>query len=182
MKSYECCILGAGPAGLGAALELAKHGVKDILIVDRKKVVGGLSRTDIFDGVRFDIGPHRFFSKSREINKLWHDILGADFKPVKRTTRIYYKNKKFNYPINIFDALVKLGFKESMHAMLSFVSVGLREKAEPITFEDWIIQKFGNKLYETFFKTYTEKVWGIPCNQIGAEWAAQRIKGLDIIQ
>ena len=181
-KSVECCILGAGPAAFGTATELVSHGTTDILMVDRNVVVGGLARTEIFDGARFDVGPHRFFTKSTEVNKLWHDTLGADFRPVDRLTRIYYKNKFFNYPIKAVDALVKLGALDSLHAMASFASAQLHRNGEPATFEDWITQKFGRKLYETFFKTYTEKVWGIPCSQIGAEWAAQRIKGLDVIE
>lgn len=181
-KSCECCILGAGPAGLGAALELTGHGVTDILIVDRLKIVGGLSRTDIFDGVRFDVGPHRFFTKNEEINRLWHDVLGDDFRPVSRMTRIYYKDEFFNYPLKVFDTLAKLGPVESLRIMVSFAASRIGKKTEPVTFEEWVTQKFGRKLYETFFKTYTEKVWGIPCSQIGAEWAAQRIKGLDVIQ
>ena len=181
-KSYECCILGAGPAGLGAALELTKHGINDILIIDRNKVVGGLSRTEVFNGVRFDVGPHRFFKKNKIVNRIWHEILGTDFRPVTRLTRIYYKNKYINYPIKTFDVLTKLGLTESLHAILSFASSKIGKRNEPITFEKWITQKFGRKLYEVFYKTYTEKVWGIPCNQIGAEWATQRIKGLDIIQ
>ena len=181
-KACECCILGAGPAGLGTALELVKHGVTDITIIERNDVVGGLARTELFDGVRFDVGPHRFFTKSKEINQLWHETLGADFRPVNRLTRIYYRNNLFNYPLKPFDALSKLGFRESMQALLSFAATQFSRKPEPKTFEDWISQKFGQKLYETFFKTYTEKVWGIPCSQIGAEWAAQRIKGLDIMQ
>lgn len=181
-KSCECCILGAGPAGFGAALELVKNGVTDILIVDRNKVVGGLARTERFGGARFDVGPHRFFTKNSEINKLWHDTLGADFRPVDRLTRIYYNNKYFNYPIKGFDVVAKLGPIEAMHAIFSFASARIRKKVEPTNLEEWITQRFGRKLYETFFKTYTEKVWGIPCNRIGAEWAAQRIKGLDIIQ
>ncbi len=178
----ECCILGAGPAGFGTALELVKHGVTDIIIIDRNDIVGGLARTEAFDGVRYDVGPHRFFTKNKEINQLWHETLGADFRPVNRLTRIYYRNKFFNYPIKPFDALSKLGFRESLQAILSFAATQFSRKPQPRTFEDWITQKFGRKLYETFFKTYTEKVWGIPCSQIGAEWAAQRIKGLDIIQ
>ncbi len=181
-RACECCILGAGPAGLGTALELVKHGVTDIVIVDRNDIVGGLARTEVFDGVRFDVGPHRFFTKSKEINQLWHETLGADFRPVNRLTRIYYRNKFFNYPLKPFDALSKLGLRESMQAIHSFAATQFSRKPEPKTFEDWITQKFGRKLYETFFKTYTEKVWGIPCSQVGAEWAAQRIKGLDIIQ
>jgi protoporphyrinogen oxidase len=181
-RACECCILGAGPAGLGTALELVKHGVRDIVIVDRNEIVGGLARTEVFDGVRFDVGPHRFFTKNQEINRLWHETLGADFRPVNRLTRIYYRNKFFNYPIKPFDTLAKLGFRESLEAIVSFAATQFSGKPQPKTFEDWITQKFGRKLYETFFKTYTEKVWGIPCSQIGAEWAAQRIKGLDIIQ
>lgn len=180
--SYQCCIIGAGPAGLGAALELSKHGVNDIVIVDRNQKVGGLLRTEIFNGVRFDIGPHRFFTKNREINTLWHEMLGSDFRPVKRLTRIHYSNKLFNYPIRPFDVLPKLGLLESFQAMLSFSKTLLRPGNTPRNFEEWIVQKFGRKLYQTFFKVYTEKVWGIPCDRISPEWAAQRIKDLDMIQ
>ena len=181
-RSYECCILGAGPAGLGAAVELVKHGVTNILVIDRHKVVGGLARTEVFGHARFDVGPHRFFTKNAEINKLWHDTLGADFRSIDRLTRIYHKNKFFHYPIKPFDVISNLGIIESAHALLSFVSARFTSKGEALTFEDWITHRFGRKLYDTFFRTYTEKVWGIPGHQIGAEWAAQRIKGLDIIK
>ncbi|HTZ11023.1 MAG TPA: NAD(P)-binding protein [Candidatus Margulisiibacteriota bacterium] len=181
-KSYECCIIGAGPAGLGVAYELAKHGITDTLVIDKNKGVGGLTRTDVLDGARFDIGPHRFFTKNKEVNKIWHDTLGNDFQPVSRLTRIYYKNKYFNYPIRPADVLIKLGPVDSLITILSFFSSQVSKKNELLTFEDWIVRKFGRKLYETFFKTYTEKVWGIPCNQIGAEWAAQRTKGLDALE
>ncbi len=181
-RSYECCILGAGPAGLGTAVELVKHGVTNILVIDRNTVVGGLARTEQFGNARFDVGPHRFFTKNVEINKLWHDTLGADFHSVDRLTRIYYNKKFFNYPIKPFDVVSKLGLLESTHALLSFVSARLTSKGEALTFEDWITDRFGRKLYDTFFKTYTEKVWGIPGHQIGAEWAAQRIKGLDLVK
>jgi protoporphyrinogen oxidase len=181
-QSYECIILGAGPAGMGAAIELVNNGVTDILIVDRNRLVGGLARTERFDGNRFDIGPHRFFTKNREINALWKKTLGDDFRRVDRLTRIYYNHQFFNYPIKAFDTFWKLGLAESAHALVSFLYGKMAHQTEAQTFEDWIIQKFGSKLYQTFFKTYTEKVWGIPCNQIGAEWAAQRIKGLDIMQ
>jgi len=181
-KSYECCIIGAGPAGLGVGYELVKYGVTDILIIDKNKKVGGLARTEILDENRFDIGPHRFFTKNNEVNRIWHDTLGSNFQPVSRLTRIYYKNKYFNYPIKPADVLTKLGLLDSINSILSFFSSQISKKNNPITFEDWIVQKFGRKLYETFFKTYTEKVWGIPCNQITAEWAAQRIKGLDALE
>lgn len=181
-KSYECCIIGAGPAGLGAAYELVKNGLTNILIIDKNELVGGLARTDVFNGARFDIGPHRFFTKNKEVDKIWHETLGRDFQPVSRLTKIYYKNKYFNYPIRPADVLLKLGLLDSLVTILSFFSSQISKKNELITFEDWIVQKFGRKLYETFFKTYTEKVWGIPCNQIGAEWARQRIKGLDALE
>ena len=180
-KSYECCIIGAGPAGLGAALELTKHNVTNILIIDKNKSVGGLSRTDVYDGVRFDIGPHRFFTKNKEVDKIWHETLGKDFRPVSRLTTIFYKNKYFNYPIRPID-IFKLGPIELLHAVLSFGASQIGKKNEAVSFEDWVVQKFGRKLYETFFKTYTEKVWGIPCSRIKAEWAAQRIKGLDALE
>lgn len=182
MHSKKIIIIGAGPAGLGAAYELVKNGITDLLLIDRNSIVGGLSRTEVRDGARFDIGPHRFFTKNKEVNDLWHELLGRDFVPVDRLTRIYYKNKYFNYPIRLFDVLTKLGILESFHAFLSYLLARFSRKQPPVTFEDWVVQNFGAKLYETFFKTYTEKIWGISCKQIGAEWAAQRIRGLDIIQ
>jgi len=181
-KSYECCIIGAGPAGLGVAYELVKNGVKDILIIDKNKLAGGLARTEVFNGTRFDVGPHRFYTKNKEVDKIWHDTLGSLFQPVTRFSRIYYKNKYFNYPIKPIDVLIKMGPLDSLNVMFSFLASQMSKKNKPITFEEWIVQKLGRKLYETFFKTYTEKVWGIPCNQIGAEWAAQRIKGLDLLE
>ena len=180
--SCECCILGAGPAGFGAALELIKAGVRDVIVVDQNKIVGGLARTESFDGNRFDIGPHRFYTKNEEIRKLWTDTLGDDFRPVARTTRILYKNKLFSYPLRSFESLYKLGILESLDAVYSFGLSRLSAQGEATNVEDWIVRQFGRKLYETFFKTYTEKVWGISCKEISAEWAAQRIKGLDLAQ
>jgi protoporphyrinogen oxidase len=178
----ECCVLGGGPAGLATALELSKSGIKDIIVVDRNALPGGLARTELRDKYRFDVGPHRFFTKSSEINQLWHNTLGGDFKAVNRLTRIYYKNKYFNYPIKAGDVIFKLGPWELSQAMFSYAVSQMKPKGNEVTFEDWISSRFGKKLFNTFFKTYTEKVWGIPCHQIGAEWAAQRIKGLDIVQ
>jgi protoporphyrinogen oxidase len=182
-KEYECCILGAGPAGLAAANELINNNVNNIVLIEKNALVGGLSRTEVKEKYRFDIGPHRFFTKNQMINNLWHDMLGNDFMPIDRLTRIYYKNKFFSYPIKAFDTFIKLGPVDSLQALYSFSLTKFNPRKENAeSFEQWITQKFGSKLYETFFKTYTEKVWGIPCNRIGAEWAAQRIKGLDIIQ
>lgn len=180
--SIECCIMGAGPAGLAAAIELVKSGKTDLMIIDRNSIAGGLSRTEVRDNYRFDVGPHRFFTPNEEINALWHNTLGKDFIPVNRLTRIYYRNKFFNYPIKAGDVLGKLPFTELAHAIFSFGVAKVKSNGNEQTFEDWVSNRFGKKLFNTFFKTYTEKVWGIPCNEIGAEWASQRIKGLDIIQ
>lgn len=181
-ETSECCILGAGPGGLAIGYELIKNGITDIVTVDRNSIVGGLSRTEIFDGNRFDVGPHRFFTKNAEVNQIWHDVLGDDFISVERLTRIYYNQKYFNYPIKAFDAVSKLGLLESIKVIVSYLaSIGI-SGAKSENFEEWMIEIFGRKLYEIFFKTYTEKLWGIPCTEISAEWAAQRIKGLDIIQ
>jgi len=179
-SSHDFCVIGAGPAGLAAAHELTLRGARDVAVIEATGVVGGLSRTDVHDEARFDVGPHRFFTKNAEVNALWHELLGADFRPVDRLTRIYYRGKFFNYPIKAFDAFSKLGPVASIHAVISYLGAQLDRDGEPETFEDWVSTKFGRKLYETFFKTYTEKVWGIPCREIGADWAAQRIKGLDI--
>ena len=155
---YECCILGAGPAGLAAAHELTKNNVKNILLIDRNNLVGGLSRTEVKENYRFDVGPHRFYTKNKMINGLWHQMLGKDFIPIDRLTRIYYKNKFFNYPIKAFDTLFKLGALDSLQILFSFSLTKMKPyKSEPETFDQWIIQKFGTKLYRTFFKTYTEK-------------------------
>lgn len=176
---YDYCILGAGPAGLAAAHELATNGVKNILIVDKNKIAGGLSRTETFDGVRFDIGPHRFFTKQKEVSDLWRHTLGNEFGPVDRLTRIFYNKKYFHYPLTPADLLLKLGPLELMQSFLSWMASRLKPNARVLNFEDWVIKKFGKKLYVSFFKIYTEKVWGIPCNQISQQWADQRIKGLD---
>ncbi len=178
-RSCECCIIGAGPAGLGAALELVRQGVSDILIVDKNRVPGGLCRTDTFGGVRFDTGPHRFFTRDSMIYKLWHDTLGDDFIPVRRFTRIRYENKYFNYPLRFAD-IFRLGPAESFSAFVSFVVSRGKVLGKTVSFEDWAVRKFGYELYLRFFKTYTEKVWGLPCSKISAEWAGQRIKGLGI--
>ena len=144
-KSYECCIIGGGPAGLGAALELVKHGIDNILIVDRNNSAGGLSRSNLFDGARFDIGPHRFHTKNDEISKIWHDTLGNDFKTISRLTRIYYKDKYFYYPLKAMNVLSGLGPMGSIQAFVSFIAAQIGKKKEAVTFEEWIVQRFGHK-------------------------------------
>lgn len=178
------CILGAGPAGLGSAWELAASGWgKDVLVIDANSKAGGLARTEIFDGHRFDVGPHRFFTKNKEVDALWHEALGKDFRPVQRLTRIYYKKKFFLYPVSAFDALPKMGPVQAVQALASYAYAFVAKDASKAqTFEQWVTAKFGTRLYESFFKTYTEKVWGISCDEIGADWAAQRIKGLDLLE
>lgn len=179
-------IIGAGPAGLGCAYELAVRNRSKkikIIIIDKNKEIGGLSRTVHYKGFYFDIGPHRFYTKNKEILSLWKKTLEKEFIEIKRLTRILYKNKLFFYPIKIKEVLFKLGILESFQIILSFFSAKLfLKKLKPKTFEEWIIKNFGKKLYQIFFKTYTEKVWGIPCSQINHEWAAQRIKNLNFTE
>lgn len=186
MKKRKIIIIGAGPAGLGCGYELINNKNKNLLdlkIVDKNENVGGLARSYYFDGHYFDIGPHRFYTKNKEILKLWKHILGKELISVDRFTRILYKNNLFQYPIQIKDVIFKLGIQESIHCITSFLKAKiLLSKSDPKTFEEWITKNFGNKLYKVFFKTYTEKVWGIPCKEIGAEWAAQRIKNLNLFE
>ena len=175
-------IIGAGPAGAAAALELSKHGA-DVVLLEAEDRIGGLSRTYQFQGARFDIGPHRFFTKNREIQQLWRDALGADFLKVDRLTRIFYGGQFFHYPISVGDTLKKVGPLKAAEFLVSYLAARLRvavARREPATFEQWVTDQFGRSLFEAFFQTYTEKVWGIPCAQISADWAAQRIKGLSL--
>ncbi|NJO44560.1 MAG: NAD(P)/FAD-dependent oxidoreductase [Oscillatoriales cyanobacterium RM2_1_1] len=180
---HSTVIIGAGPAGLTAAYELTKNGVYP-LVLEAASQVGGISRTEIYKGYRFDIGGHRFFTKVDIVNQLWREVLTDDFIQVPRMSRIYYQNKFYDYPLSIFNTLTNLGLVESALILLSYLKAKakakLRPGLEPETFEDWVTKGFGARLYRTFFKTYTEKVWGIPCNKIEAEWAAQRIKGLSL--
>jgi protoporphyrinogen oxidase len=180
VAAYETVIAGGGPAGLTGAYELSKHGRSCVVLEADPRMVGGISRTDQYKGYRFDIGGHRFFSKSKEVNDLWREILGDAFITRSRLSRIFYNRKFFHYPLKPVDALWKLGPRRSIMILLSY----LRAKASPIrpelTFEDWVVNRFGRVLFEIFFKSYTEKVWGMPTNMISADWAAQRIKGLSL--
>ncbi|TAL49396.1 NAD(P)/FAD-dependent oxidoreductase [Patescibacteria group bacterium] len=177
-KSFtEVIIIGAGPAGLTAAYELAKRQTRSV-ILEKDRVVGGISRTVKYKGYRFDMGGHRFFTKVDRAMDMWREVLGGDFLRRPRLSRIYYKKKFFSYPIKPFDVLNKLGLWETFLAGCSFLYAKLNKRPREESFEDYIINNFGERLYRTFFKSYTEKVWGIPCTEIRAEWAAQRIKGL----
>lgn len=179
-KAVDVAIIGAGPAGLTAAYLLTKKGYSVTVIEKDPAYVGGISRTVEYDGFRFDIGGHRFFSKSREVVDLWNEILPDDFIQRPRMSRIYYEGKFYSYPLRAFEALRNLGIFRSTLCMLSYLRSKLRPKQNVRSFEDWVVNQFGHKLYSIFFKTYTEKVWGMPCDEMSADWAAQRIKGLSL--
>jgi protoporphyrinogen oxidase len=176
---HVICV-GAGPAGLTAARHLALAGVK-VTVLERDPVhVGGISRTEQYNGFRFDVGGHRFFSRSREIEALWQEILGDQLIERPRKSRIFYNGKLFNYPLSALDALSKLGMVESVRCGFSYARARTFPIRNPRSFEDWVVNQFGRRLYNIFFKTYTEKVWGMKCREISADWAAQRIKGLSL--
>ena len=179
-KIFKAVIVGAGPAGLTAAYELSKHKLPVVVLESDAENVGGISRTVNYKGFRFDIGGHRFFSKSREIEDLWTEVGGTDMLDRPRSSRIYYRGQFFTYPLKPFEALWKLGILESVLCVLSFLKARLWQKPNPKTFEDWVVNQFGERLFRIFFKTYTEKVWGMNCQEISADWAAQRIKGLSL--
>ncbi len=180
MKEKPVVIIGAGPAGLAAGHEFIRREICP-LILERGDIVGGISRTETYKGYNFDIGGHRFFSKNEEIKQLWQEMLGSDFLKVNRLSRIYYQGKFFNYPLRPLNALINLGPLESLLVFISYCRARLSPHPEENNFEQWIINRFGERLYRKFFKTYTEKVWGIPCKEIRADWAAQRIKGLSLL-
>jgi len=177
---FKAVIVGAGPAGLTAAYELSKQHAPVVVLESDPQYVGGISRTVNYKGFRFDIGGHRFFSKSREVEDLWTEIDGGDMLERARSSRIYYRGQFYSYPLKPFEALSKLGVVESVRCVLSFVGARLYPKRNPKTFEDWVSNQFGKRLFRIFFKTYTEKVWGMSCHEISADWAAQRIKGLSL--
>jgi protoporphyrinogen oxidase len=170
-------VLGAGPAGLTAAYRLAQHAVP-VIVLEAEQQVGGLAKTVERDGYRFDLGGHRFFTKSREVEELWHEVLGDEFLRRPRMSRIYWNGRFLDYPLRGTDVIRKLGPVELTRATASFLAAGIRRNRQEDSFEDWVCNRFGRRLFELFFKSYTEKVWGVPTTEIRAEWAAQRIKGL----
>lgn len=180
MNDKSVFIIGAGPAGLTAAYEALKLGMKPV-VFEKGDTVGGISRTESYKGYYFDVGGHRFFTKFENVDKLWREVMGEDFIKVSRMSRIYYNRRFYHYPLRAFNALSNLGVLESILIVMSYCYSQFRPYPREETFEHWVSNHFGKRLYETFFKTYTEKVWGIPCTQIRADWAAQRIKGLSLI-
>jgi len=180
MEHRPVVIIGAGPAGLTAAYMLSKAGVRSI-VLEKDQMVGGLARTVNYKGYYFDTGGHRFFTKVESIDNIWKEVLGEDLLQRNRLSRIYYNKKFFYYPLRPFNALLGLGGWNSILILFSYLIAQLFPSKDEETFEDWVSNRFGKRLFKIFFKTYTEKVWGISCNDISAEWAAQRVTGLSLI-
>ena len=179
-SNKKVVIIGGGPAGLTAAYQLSKANTESI-VLEKDQTVGGISRTVNYKNYRFDIGGHRFFTKIKPVEDMWNEVLREDFLRRKRLSRIFYNRKFFYYPLRPFNALTGLGIWNSLLIMISYFHSQVFPSEQEETFEQWVSNRFGKRLYRTFFKIYTEKVWGIPCNEIRAEWAAQRIKGLSLI-
>ncbi|MCJ2120917.1 NAD(P)/FAD-dependent oxidoreductase [Methylobacterium sp. J-001] len=176
----ETLVIGAGPAGLTAAYLLSKQG-RSVTVLERDPAqVGGISRTVSHNGYLFDIGGHRFFSKSKAVVDLWDEILPNDFIERPRLSRIYYRGKYYAYPLKAFEALRNLGLLTSTACVASYLYARMKPVRDPKNFHAWVRNQFGERLFSIFFKTYTEKVWGMSCDAISADWAAQRIKGLDL--
>lgn len=172
-------IIGAGPAGLACAYTLSKSNIPS-LVVEKESECGGLCRTLNYQGYLFDIGGHRFITKSKEIAQLWHDILNEDLLRVKRVSKIYYSNRYFDYPLSFVNTFWNLGAIESFLCIASYFNYKYLQPHSKDTFEDWITHHFGKRLFNIFFKSYTEKVWGVNCQNISSDWAKQRIMGLSL--
>jgi protoporphyrinogen oxidase len=172
-------ILGAGPAGLTAAYLLARAGRAPV-VLEALPQVGGLSRTEVRDGFRFDIGGHRFFTKAPEVQGIWEEVLGDELLLRNRLSRIYWERRFIEYPLQAGDLVRRLGVVELARVLGSYARAVARGSREAETLEEWVTQRFGRRLFEMFFRSYTEKVWGVPCSELRAEWAAQRIRGLSL--
>jgi len=170
-------VLGGGPAGLTAGYRLAQEG-KPVIVFEAEDQVGGIAKTEVRDGYRFDLGGHRFFTKSQEVDDLWHEVMKEEFLKRPRMSRIYWNGKFLDYPLDGMDVIRKLGPVELTRCLISYLWAAITPKGEEKSLEQWVSNRFGKRLYQHFFKTYTEKVWGVPASELRAEWAAQRIKGL----
>ena len=179
-QKRDVVVIGAGPAGLTAAYALTKRG-EPVTVLEADQVVGGISRTVERDGWRFDIGGHRFFTKVPVVEQLWHEILpDEEFLLRPRMSRIYYEGKFFDYPLRAMNALRNLGFIEAVRCVLSYAWARVHPPKDQNNYEGWLVARFGWRLYNHFFKSYTEKVWGMPATEMPADWAAQRIKNLSL--
>jgi protoporphyrinogen oxidase len=172
-------VIGAGPAGLTAAYEATRCGMSAV-VLEKGSDVGGLARTAVYKGFHFDMGGHRFFTKAPSVEKIWRDVLGANFLRRPRLSRIYYRGRFFHYPLRPWNALKGLGPWQALAIAASYLKWQLFPYKKEDTFEEWVTNRFGRRLFRTFFQTYTEKVWGVPCSELKAEWAAQRIKDLSL--
>src|SRR6186997_1442973 len=170
-------VLGGGPAGLTAGYLLAKEG-RPVIVFEAEDQVGGIAKTEVRDGYRFDLGGHRFFTKSEEVNDLWHEVMKEEFLKRPRQSRIFWNGKFLKYPLDGMDVVRKLGPVELVRSGFSYLWAAVKPKGKEENLEQWVSNRFGWRLYNHFFKGYTEKVWGVPTTELRAEWAAQRIKGL----
>jgi protoporphyrinogen oxidase len=182
----KVAVIGAGPAGITAAYQLAKNNVS-VDVYEASDAVGGMAKTIELWNQKVDLGPHRFFSSDPRVNEVWKEVVGSDYDLIDRLTRIYYKNRFFYYPLKPLNALLNLGLLQAASCVVSFLRQNLRKKPEGSesddgSFEDWVVQRFGRRLFEIFFKTYSEKLWGIPCSKLDADFAAQRIKKLSLME
>jgi protoporphyrinogen oxidase len=177
LRERPTVILGGGPAGLTAGYLLSKKGLP-VIVLEAEDQVGGIAKTAVRDGYRFDLGGHRFFTKAKEVDALWHEIMKEEFLKRPRMSRIFWNKKFLDYPLRGTDVIKKLGPVELTRAFLSYLWAQIKPKGREDTFEQWVSNRFGKRLFNLFFKSYTEKVWGVPTSEIRAEWAAQRIKGL----
>jgi protoporphyrinogen oxidase len=186
LQKMDVVVIGAGPAGLTAGSELSKNSNLNVILLESDKKIGGLSKTTEYKGCKFDIGPHHFITNSQKVEKWWFDLMAGEekrgnrFIRLKRFTRIYYKNHFFHYPLQPINALLGLSIFESIRCVLSYIKIRLFPIKDVKTFEDEVTNKFGYRLFSIFFKTYTEKVWGIDCKKISADWAKERIKGFSL--
>ena len=181
MKDIKVVIIGAGPAGLACAYELSKNGVQ-VEVYEASSKVGGMSRTIDLWGQKVDLGPHRFFSKNPALNNFFKELIKEDYVLINRLTRIFYKKRFFFYPLKIFNVLGNLNLLTVIRILWDYLVQKVSPRKESISFEDWVVSRFGTKLFSIFFKNYSEKLWGIPCANIDAEWAAQRIKKLSLAE
>jgi protoporphyrinogen oxidase len=179
-NNKKVIIIGGGPAGLTAAYELCKTGIKST-VLEKDNIVGGISRTVDYKGYHFDIGGHRFFTKVKSVYSMWHEILNSDLLQCKRLSRIYYHKRFFHYPLRPFNIVSGLGIWNSFLILASYIHAHFFPDKSEKTFEQWVSNRFGKRLYQIFFKSYTEKVWGMPSSEISSDWADQRIKGLSFI-